>query len=125
MKYKNILQIDDDCDDCDFFKEALYEISNAVYTSLNNPVEALRKLINKEIEPDIIFLDINMPVMSGLELFEEIKKSKEIESIPIIIFSTASLEYNEIFNKKLDLQNFYYTKPSNFNDLKTLLKKIL
>ena len=125
MKYKNILQIDDDCDDCDFFKEALREISNSVYTALHNPVEALKKLVNKEIEPDIIFLDINMPVMSGLELFEEIKKNTEIQSIPIIIFSTASVEANEVMNKKMNLKDFYHTKPSNFNELKNLLKKIL
>lgn len=125
MKYKNILQIDDDYDDCDFFKEALNEISTAVYTSLHNPVEALRKLINKEIEPDIIFMDINMPVMSGLELFAAIKKSKEIESIPIILFSTASIEAIDIQDKKMKLQDFYHTKPSNFNDLKNLLQRLV
>lgn len=47
MKYKNILQIDDDCDDCEIFEQALKTVSNASYTAVNNPVHALRQLINK------------------------------------------------------------------------------
>jgi CheY-like chemotaxis protein len=124
MKYKNILQIDDDSDDCEFFREALNEISKAVYTALHNPVDALKKLMNKEIEPDIIFMDINMPIMSGLELLDQIKKSKEIGNIPVIFFSTAPLEFNDAA-EKMELNNIYHKKPSNFNDLKNLLKKIV
>ena len=122
MKYKNILQIDDDFDDCEFFQQALESVSNAVYMALHNPVEALQKLTNREIKPDIIFLDINMPLMTGIELLAEIKKRDAIKNIPVIIFSTAPISAN--LAKLLDAKD-YVTKPSNFNDLKNILREIL
>lgn len=90
MKYKNILQIDDDFDDCELFEEALKTVSDATYTSVHNPIDALSKLINKEVTPDIIIMDVNMPFMSGPELIAEIKKRQTIKDIPVILFSTSS-----------------------------------
>lgn len=123
MKYKNILQIDDDYDDCSIFLEALKEVSAAAYTAINNPVHALQQLINNEIRPDLIFLDINMPFMNGMEVLTEIKKRDRIKNIPIIIFSTSiSLEAK---HKIEDLGAMdYYTKPNDFLVLKNLLKKL-
>ncbi|MFZ0598591.1 MAG: response regulator, partial [Flavobacterium sp.] len=117
MKYKNILQIDDDYDDCDFFSEALEEVSNAAYTAIHNPIQALQQLINQEIRPDLIFLDINMPIMTGIELLAEIKKKENISHIPIIIFSTSIT--TEIKNQiKLLGAIDYYIKPNDFSSLK-------
>ncbi|PWB24161.1 response regulator [Flavobacterium sp. HTF] len=122
MIYKNILQIDDDSDDCELFMEALEEISSASYMAIYDPVEALRKLMKYEIEPDVIFLDLNMPIMSGIEFLTEIKKQEKLKEIPIIIFSTSQLEH--IINEAKDYgaQDFI-SKPNNFNDLKDILSK--
>lgn len=122
MKYQNILQIDDDFDDCEFFQQALEGVSTAAYMALHNPIEALQKLVDREIKPDLIFLDINMPMMSGIELLAEIKKRDIIKNIPVIIFSTAPISAN--LAKILDAKD-YLTKPSNFNDLKNILRSIL
>ncbi|WP_281233151.1 response regulator [Flavobacterium gelatinilyticum] len=120
MTYKNILQIDDDIDDCEFFMEALQAISKADYTAMQNPVEALNKLIQKELNPDVIFLDLNMPIMSGFEFLIEIKKQEIIKNIPIIIFSTSQFE--EIKMKARNYgANEYISKPSDFNELKKIL----
>ncbi|MNY29161.1 Response regulator rcp1 [compost metagenome] len=97
-------------------------MSTAAYTALHNPIEALQKLVDKEIKPDLIFLDINMPLMSGIELLAEIKKREAIKNIPVIIFSTAPISAN--LAKTLDAKD-YVTKPSNFNDLKNILRSIL
>ncbi|MDR6763741.1 CheY-like chemotaxis protein [Flavobacterium sp. 2755] len=120
MTYKNILQIDDDIDDCDFFMEALQAVSSADYVSMQNPVEALNKLIHKKINPDVIFLDLNMPVMSGLEFLIEIKKQEVIKDIPIIIFSTSQFEEIKLKAKKYGADE-YISKPSDFNELKEIL----
>lgn len=124
MVYKNILQIDDDSDDCEFFMEALEAVSSANYTAIYNPVEALHKLIEKEIEPDLIFLDLNMPAMSGLEFLTEIKKQHRLKEIPVIIFSTSELD--DIIREALEYgaQDFI-SKPNNFNDLKKILSKYI
>ncbi|MBS7231642.1 response regulator [Flavobacterium psychroterrae] len=123
MKYKNILQIDDDYDDCDFFSEALEEVSTAAYTAIHNPIHALQQLVNQEVRPDLIFLDINMPIMTGIELLAEIKKKENISHIPIIIFSTSIT--TEIKNQiKLLGAIDYYIKPNDFSSLKNLLKSL-
>lgn len=122
MKYKNILQIDDDFDDCEFFQQALEAVSNAVYVAMHNPVEALQKLTSKEIEPDLIFLDINMPMMTGLELLAEIKKSDIIKNIPVILFSTSPVPPK--LAKILGAKD-YLSKPNNFNELKNVLRQII
>jgi CheY-like chemotaxis protein len=122
MNYKNILQVDDDTDDCELFMQALEDVSTAVYTGINNPVEALQKLTQKEIQPDVIFLDLNMPLMSGLEFLTRIKKLESIKEIPIIIFSTSKLD--EMVQKaKAYGAHDYISKPNDFNDLKKILTK--
>lgn len=124
MKYKNILQIDDDYDDCDFFFEALAEVSSAAYTAIHNPVNALKQLTDKQINPDVIFLDINMPVMNGIEVLTEIKRKENIRHIPIIIFSTSIPSEIKTILKNLGAED-YYTKPNDFNVLKKLLNNLL
>lgn len=123
MKYKNILQIDDDFDDCDFFEQALKTVSNATYTSLHNPIESLHKLLSKQLKPDLIFMDVNMPVMSGPELLTEIKKGDGIKDIPVILLSTSSLlskNHGEVYGAK-----DYLIKPNTFNELKNLISSTL
>jgi len=124
MTYKNILHIDDDSDDCELFMEALEAVSDAMYTAIYNPVEALRKLMQEEIKPDVIFLDLNMPFMSGLEFLTEIKKQERINEIPIIIFSTSQLDDIIREAKEHGAQDFI-SKPNNFNDLKEILSRYI
>jgi CheY-like chemotaxis protein len=123
MKYKNILQIDDDCDDCEFFEQALKTVSNATYTSMHNPIEALHKLVSRELQPDLIFMDVNMPVMSGPELLTEIKKGEGIKDIPVILLSTSSLlskNHGKVYGAK-----DYLIKPNTFSELKILISSTL
>ena len=123
MKYKNILQIDDDYDDCEFFEQALKMVSNAKYTSVQNPLDALRKLINKEIKPDLIFMDVNMPVMSGPELLNEIKKRPTTKNIPVVMLSTSPMltkSQSQILGAK-----DYLIKPNTFNELKSMIRNTI
>lgn len=122
MTYKKFLQIDDDLDDCELFMEALTAVSNSSYTGINDPVEAFEKLLKQEIKPDVIFLDLNMPVMSGLELLAEIKKQETLQEIPVIIFSTSQLDDIIVKARQLGAHD-YISKPNNFNDLKQILSK--
>lgn len=122
MTYKNFLQIDDDTDDCELFMEALTAVSESSYIGINDPVEAFHKLLMQEVKPDVIFLDLNMPVMSGLELLTEIKKQDALQQIPVIIFSTSQLEDIKREAKLLGAHD-YISKPNNFNDLKQILSR--
>ena len=125
MKYQQILLIDDDEDDQEIFLCAVRQLSNAVFcTAFNNAEEALQKLTAKEIIPDVIFLDLNMPVMNGQQFLTEVKKNEELLQIPIIIFSTSSYSPTIQLMKDLGADDFL-TKPERFDELVNLLKPLL
>lgn len=125
MLYKNILMIDDDEDDQEFFITAIDQLSKAVTcTAISRAQEALLKLKEKVIMPDLIFLDLNMPVMNGQQFLTEIKKDPILRSIPIIILSTSSHETTIELMKELGAEDFI-TKPDTFDKLVLLLKPYL
>lgn len=86
MLYHNILLIDNNAEDQEIFKSALTKISEELKCiTFTNAREALEQLERKELNPDVIFLDLNMSIMSGQEFLIAIKK-KETQRIPVIIF---------------------------------------
>ena len=55
-----------------------------------NGIEGLEML--KTHPMDMIFIDINMPIMSGMEMIEKIKSEKEFKNVPIVVVSTEGCE---------------------------------
>jgi CheY-like chemotaxis protein len=116
---KSILLIEDDKDDQEFFLEALGEIENAtLYDVAGNGKEALSKLQNLLVMPDIIFMDINMPEMGGIECLKEISKHEHTRDIPVVILSSATDEATHA--RSLGAKAFI-KKPL---DAKTMLAKL-
>ncbi|MGK0190628.1 MAG: chemotaxis family two-component system response regulator Rcp1 [Verrucomicrobiales bacterium] len=60
--------------------------------------------------PDIVFLDLNMPRMGGLEVLKVIKSSPELRSLPVIIL-TSSTSPEDIESAYTDHANCFITKP--------------
>ncbi len=86
----------------------------------DNGIEALE--IYEDKKPDIIFTDILMPVMDGIELIKKIRKTDR--NTPAV-FITAHTE-KEYLLKSIDLHlENYIVKPINLNDLKNTLVKCL
>jgi len=122
-----ILLTDDDPDDREFFADAITDIRlNFPVEFCINGKELLDRLNDKNlIIPDIIFLDLNMPVMSGFESLKQIRAHAKFKNIPIIaVYSTSSTEEG-IMNTFGLGANAYIVKPTDFNDLKKLLKKVI
>lgn len=125
MNFKNILLIDDDVEDQEMFLAAALEIAdNVTCTAIGDTASALNKLRNKVIEPDIIFLDLNMPVMNGQQFLTEIKKDETLKEIPVIIFTTSSHAPTKKITKDLGAQDFI-TKPNRYEELKKILEPFL
>src|SRR4051812_48627963 len=113
MVYKRILLIDDDEDDQNFFVEAVDALSlSAVVTILDNGVEALKRLSAKQLVADLIFLDLNMPLMNGHEFLTTIRKDPLLKNIPIIIFSTSGSAKTIQSTKDLGAMDFIH-KPTS------------
>ncbi len=125
MAYKNLMLIDDDEDDQEIFITAANEVSKSISCmAFLNASEALRKLIIKEVKPDVIFLDLNMPVMNGQQFLVEIKKNVSLKNIPIIIFSTTSRVATINATKELGASDFI-TKPEKYDQLVKILTPLL
>lgn len=123
--FKRILHIDDDEDDHEIFAAALSECcSDTEVIFMHSAKTAMQKLISSEIIPDIIFLDLNMPEMSGQEFLFELKKRNGIKDIPVVVLSTSSHAPTIELAKDTGAKDFF-TKPDNLEDLVGILKKVL
>jgi CheY-like chemotaxis protein len=123
-KAKRILLVDDDPDDQLYFQDAINEISpNLKCEIVNNGREALQNIIIPP-PPDVIFLDLNMPVMNGYECLTELKKTPQYSHIPVVIFTTSKNERDIERTQKLGA-SLFLTKPSNFSTLCSKLNQIL
>ncbi len=114
--------IDDDKDDAEILSAALSESGiSAALDHIENGSQALEKLMDNGADiPDVIFLDINMPVINGWECLREIKKLAELQSIPIVMYSTFNLQSEGISAKDVGAAAFF-TKPDKFSELKIKL----
>lgn len=125
MKYKDILLIDDDEDDCEIFLFAIQKVSGERnYTTRNHAAKALQQLESNQLQPDLIFLDLNMPVMNGMQFLSEIKKNSRLKEIPVIILTTSSQPELVVQTKALGAYDFV-TKPSDFSDFVKIFESIL
>jgi CheY-like chemotaxis protein len=123
---KSILLIDDDLDDQLLFEEALSEAgASTVYLSALNGEDALLKLNAGTLPiPSLIFLDVNMPRMNGIDCLKALRQSDKLVDIPILMFSTScSVDYqNECF--ELGAVG-YIEKPNDYRELCAKLALIL
>lgn len=125
-KRLNVLLADDDFDDCNFFKQALEELSPSTDLTIVHDGEELMNYLTEKVEkiPNVLFLDINMPRKNGIECLNEIKQNKKLKDIPVIMFSTSNSweTINLLFNSGA---NVYIHKPSDFVQLKQVIRHAL
>jgi CheY-like chemotaxis protein len=120
---KSILLIEDDEDDQGFFIEAISGIKDlSLYHIANNGKEAIDKLKNSIVLPDIIFTDVNMPVMNGFECFSELIKNPRTRHIPVVFLSTDTRQRDLAY--QLGAKGFIH-KPSDTFTLSTKLSQMI
>jgi CheY-like chemotaxis protein len=86
---KNILVVEDDLMLNDAYKMILESNGHATRTAYDGK-EAL-KLVNEQ-EPDIIFLDLRMPVMDGIDFLKEYQPKKNHKHVKVIVFSNYDMQ---------------------------------
>jgi CheY-like chemotaxis protein len=121
---KKILLVDDEEDFSFFVKgnlENTGEFDVLVTTSGKEGIKLAR-----EKKPDLIFLDINMPEMSGDEVAKILSSRPETKEIPVV-FLTALVTKDEMGNESMArLGKYdYIAKPITTKELVTVIKKIL
>ncbi len=110
---KKILVVDDST----FFTTKLtdYFIDSEEYVviAVNNPSKALAKI--KETKPDLIFLDIIMPLMSGEDVFSQLRQDPDCAGIPVV-FLTSIITKDEVSHNVMKGQPFL-AKPTTKEEL--------
>lgn len=120
---QTILLVEDDGDDQELFILALSEIKDAPPMDIvNNGKAALERLYRSLVLPSLIFMDINMPLMNGIECLSSIKENPLISHIPVVMLTSSMLE------KKQALQlgaTGYICKTSCLEELKQSLEQFI
>lgn len=124
-KVMDIFLAEDNNDDIFLIKLALdeYFTNNGLLIANNGKtaIKMFNELItqNKKL-PDLVILDINLPMINGLEVLKEIKSKDLTKSIPTVVFtssdSTTDMSYS--YQNGADL---YIKKPNNINDFKKII----
>ena len=124
QKTRECLLIDDDLDDHEIFKMCIQQISgNISCKTMSDAPEAIALLTDTDYTPDFIFVDVNMPKMSGIECLRALKGISRLANTKIFMYSTTSENSFLAETKKLGADDFII-KPSKTAELKIKLSKI-
>ena len=126
MSKKVILTIDDEQDSLEFLKSILeddYDVHAA-----NDGDVGLEKA--KELHPDAIVLDVQMPKQDGFVTLWEMKRVEELKKIPVVMLTGVGEKVGKHFSKDEvgdlvgDPPDYYLEKPVNPEKLLSIMKEI-
>lgn len=123
---KTVVIIDDDSDDLEIMKDAFAQVDPSLLCiSFVYPDEAIR-LLSKELIllPDFIFIDINIPRISGHECLRRLREIHEFDNVPIIMYSTSMPESVAKMLRE-NGANFTFQKPFEFSGYVKTLEQII
>ncbi len=118
MLLKKVLIAEDDEEDVDIFKEVLIDLNVDINLEVvTNGIELMKMLDSAVVFPELIFLDLNMPLKNGMVCLQEIKANHRWKNIKVVILSTSSHQdqIKAVYDKGAD---FYMIKSTNYNDFK-------
>jgi CheY-like chemotaxis protein len=117
---------DDDEDDRFFFKSAVDEMEfNSKLTLFKSGKELMAHLSQEDsVKPHILFLDLNMPGLSGFDCLKLIRGNPNLKDLSVAIYSTSNSE-KDIEETLSGGANIYIHKPNEFERLKDIIKHVL
>ena len=124
MPGKRILIIEDDLDDQFLLSEAF---QNSHYRCeldfAGDGRQALVKMDQSGYWPDLIILDLNMPIMNGFEVLSHFQAAKSMARVPVIVLTTAA-DSNSI-ERSYDLgATSFIVKPKTFSQLESIVDEL-
>jgi CheY-like chemotaxis protein len=114
--YKKILLVDDDKDDIELFQSVINENCPDVQLTVATSGEQVAQLLQKIPKPDIILLDLNMPIKDGKQCLVEIRGESDFDDIPVAIYSTSSRQADMDFCLANGADQ-YFVKPQTYTGL--------
>lgn len=125
----NILLVEDNDDDVFLTREGMREAGiPANLHRVANGSECMSYLrrqgaYSEEHRPDLVLLDLNMPVMDGREVLAEVRRDEALRLIPVVMLTTSSA-HEDIESAYRLFANAYVIKPTSFDDFIAALRSI-
>lgn len=124
-KSLNILLIEDDAIEVMKFNRVLSTLNvKHKIVEANNGEEALTILKVKEVIPDIIILDLNMPKINGIEFLKILKADDYLKYIPSVILTTSNNRKDILECYKIGIAG-YLLKPLKYEDYVDKIKRLI
>jgi CheY-like chemotaxis protein len=117
-----VLIVDDEPLNVDLLHQELEKFDHYQIITAFTGVEALEKI--KSRQPDLILLDLVMPVLDGFAVLSQIKADPDLRDIPVIIVATAHDSKSIVKGIKQGADD-YLTKPVDVEQLRSKLKEYL
>jgi CheY-like chemotaxis protein len=119
----SILVAEDDEDDFYCFNMAISSLSGLFQLLHTSDGIRFSSLIQTAVNPDVIFLDINLPYKNGISCLKELRSKEDYDSVKIVMYSTScsSREIDSCYSLGAD---FFLVKPSSFSSLQRQLKEL-
>lgn len=129
-----ILIAEDDSDDRLLMRDAFAERSHQCQTCFAQDGVQLMRILNGELPlpgdpvpscsyPDLILLDLNMPLKDGRQALQEIKSSHRLKNIPTVIMTTSD-DMDDIADSYEAGANSYIIKPSSYSELLDVISSL-
>lgn len=125
-----LLLVEDDLADAALFQDLLLDATTDIdLHHVGNGQEALDFLTRAPghsgaPRPDLIVLDLNMPVMNGHDFLTQVKRLPELRSIPVLVLSTS--EHPHDIHQSYDrYASGYIVKPGNFQEYNQMLDMVM
>lgn len=122
---KPILVVEDDQVDTITVIRALNEIQvTNPLVHVENGEEALDYLQDSKTEkPCIILLDLNMPIMNGIEFLQAVKNDKQLKRIPVVVLTTSEEQQDKLNSFELGIAG-YMSKPVDYRQFVDVIRSI-
>ena len=120
-----ILLAEDDEDDQELIRMAFSKVTTDYkFEIVSNGQELLQALANHNNLPCLIILDLNMPVLNGIQTLAVLNSNPKFEKVPKVIFTTS--DHGDNKNRSLSSGAVdYFVKPSNMKDFIATAEKML
>lgn len=124
-EYVTIFYLDDDQDDLDSFRDVVEEMggNHSIYTH-DHWDKLMFALDNPPPQPQILFLDLNMPGKSGIQVLQEVREKSNLNSLPVVILSTSQ-NHKTIAECRALGANMYIPKMGDYFRFKEAIQHAL
>lgn len=122
-----VLYADDDNDDIELVRDLFMPYESLVelvaFPNGRTLLDYVQRQPPLQPQPCLIILDVNMPVMDGMQTLKSLRQLEEFREVPVVLFTTSNLPHEAAFAKNYGAG--FITKPVHIVQLRQLVDQML